>query len=255
MEPNWALAGELLLAASGLWPTRPLDRRVAAAALTLPKEWAAELTKLMTGAPATKPARAPAVKFLATWRRLIAAEDGSDLTTDQLAAEIISPEIAGAYKDVRKRALQYLQDEWGPVVVDDLQGSRLLGPSLSHQLRANQLVAVVGNPGRVVYHLRAGVVAPLELEALRAVYPATNELLSHLYNVELKRQREARASYRIPWSAEVVLRVLLGVPLGVAPPAEAEAEARAAAEPPSIEIRREREDVETRTDRVTDLGP
>jgi hypothetical protein len=251
MEPNWALAGELLLAASGLWPTDPLTRDTAEEAEKLPKAWAEEMRALLEGKPKRKPKQAPAIRYLATWKRLNIESD-----SEPLVAQLLDGRIAGAFKAVRDRALRYLQKELQPLVVDDLQGSRFLEPSLSQQLRGNQLVAVANNPGAVIYSLRAGVVSPDALELFHKVFPAIDDLVRRTYDRELMRQRTARASYRIPWPAEVVLRALFGVPMGTAPASPPASGGLAPeAQLPSIEIRRDRLEAQTRTDRVADLGP
>src|SRR6185436_1932395 len=98
MEPNWALAGELLLAASGLWPTDPLTRDTAEEAEKLPKAWAEEMRALLEGKPKRKPKQAPAIRYLATWKRLNVESD-----SEPLVAQLLDGRIAGAFKAVRDR--------------------------------------------------------------------------------------------------------------------------------------------------------
>lgn len=253
LEPNWALAGELLLATSGLWPSKPLLPKDAAAAMALPKEWAEEIEKLLEGKPRTKPPSSPEVRFLATWKRL-----NDDEGFEGITALVENKKIASAYEKARNAALGYLTERLEPVMVDDLQQTRWLEPSIGQQFLANQLVATANDPGRVVYSLRAGLVAADAVDLVREVYPAIDALVQNLVSLELQRQRARRASYRVPWSAESVLRAYLGEPIGTAAP-EAPEEAQAAGPPPgmpevpTIDIRRNAEEAQTRTDRLTDL--
>jgi hypothetical protein len=258
-EPNWALAGELLLAVSGLWPTNPLTPEDAEKARALPKAWAEELERLLSGGDKTKAPRSPKIRYLATWKRLNDAEPDD---ADALTVLVEDKQIASAYKKARDNAFDYLTEAMRPVMIDDLQQTRLLEPSVGQQLLANELVATAGDPGRVVYSLRAGLVAADSVDLVREVFPATDALIQRLIGLELHRQRTRRATYRVPWSAEVVLRAYLGEPIGTAGPTASIAaegpdgeQAQVAPEVPDIGIRRDRADTETRTDRVADLGP
>jgi hypothetical protein len=260
--PNFSLAGELLLAASGLWPAAPLTRDDADKATKLPKEWADELSTLLSGGPQTKPWRAPPVRYLATWRKLNHDEGSGDL-----AQFIGLPQIRSEYVNARDRAIKYLRTALQPIRVEDLAGPRLLEPSTSEQQRANSLLAVVGDPGRIVYGLRAGLLSPDYLEALAEVYPAVEDWLDRTVHIEILSQQARRSSYRVPYRAEVVLRVLLGEPPGAggtvvgsdsgdsADQAPGSAAEGPAAELPDIQIQRRRQDDQTKADRVSDLSP
>lgn len=259
-EPNWALAGELLLAVSGLWPAHPLTPKDADAARALPKAWAEEIRVLLEGGRKTKAPSSPPVRFLSTWKRL---NDEEPDHADGLIALVENKQIADAYKKARDATIDALKGPLRPVMIEDLQQTRLLEPSIGQQLLANEVVATANDPGRVVYSLRAGLVAADSVELVRLVYPSIDELVQRLIGIELQRQRARRASYRVPWSAEVVLRAYLGEPIGTAGPVESVAaegpegeQAQAPApEVPDIGIKRDRADVETKTDRVADLGP
>lgn len=257
--PNFALAGELLVVASGLWPADPLERDAADKARALPKEWAIEISTLLSGGAPTKPWKAPAVKYLATWRKLAA-----DKRSDDLSALIGLPQIRRAYVDARDGAINYLRQTLKPITVTDLAGPRLLEPSTSEQQRANALVAVVENPGRIVYGLRAGLISPDYLDVLEQVYPALQDWLKRAVSMELFRQRSRRAGYRVPYPAEVVLRPLLGLPPGAAGTVSAASQPDdgpgsssqgPAAELPDIQIQRKRQEAQTKADRVSDLSP
>jgi len=257
-EPNWALAGELLLAVSGIWPSEPLTPRQAAEAMALPKAWAEEIRKLLSGAQKTQPPSSPQVRFLATWKKLN-ADDGAD----ELVVLVEDKKIADAYKAARDRVIDYLTGPLRPVMVEDLQQRRLLEPSVGQQLLANEVVATANDPGRVVYSLRAGLVAADSLELVRAAYPEIDLLIRRTIGIELQAQRTRRAGYRVPWSAELVLRGYLGEPTGVARPGssgeagtpDADQAAQAMPDVPSIDIRRDRRDAETRVEKVADLSP
>jgi hypothetical protein len=244
-EPYWALAGELLQAVSGLWPAEPLTRKDGEAAEALPKQWAEEIRALLSGAGTTKAREAPPIRYMATWRRLVEDEGAGDVT-----AQLQEPEVIAAYTAARERAVDYLTNEMRPVTVDELQGSRFLEPSVSQQLSANELIAAL-DPGRIVYGLRSGLVVPEAVELMRAVYPQVYGLLNQIIGAELLQQRARRASYRVPWRAEMALRAFLGSPVGTTSATDTPEPEQAA----PIDFKpRSRRETETRVDELQASG-
>lgn len=212
--PNWALAGELLLAVADVWPTKALGKADARKALGLLKEWRDEIRTLLEGGAPTKPKKASAVAFLGTWRRI---NDDEGEAAELAAQDLNTKEIVDAFKDARGRALAHLKGAFKPIKLAELAGPRLLEPGISQLQRAAAIRAMVGDPGRVVYGLRAGQLSPDGLAVLEDVYPAILKKLRELVGLELMRQRTRRANYRCPWLAEIALRFLLDAPFGATP--------------------------------------
>jgi hypothetical protein len=209
-EPNYALGGEMLLVVSGVWPTSLIGPDEVQAAKKAVKNWQAEIRTLLEGAAQTKPHRPTQVKFLATWKRLQETDvDG------RATAAIASPEIISTYKAARERAVEHLRGVFKPLHLEDLAGSRLIEPGPSRVQAASEVLATINDLGRVVYGLRAGSISPDAFVAVRLVFPAVYKMLDEMIGAELFRQRTRKATYRVPWHAEVVLRAFLGQPMGV----------------------------------------
>lgn len=253
MADNVALAAELLVATSGLWPEKPLGPGSANDAKALPKAWAGQIADLLApGSRPTKSRKSPVIPYLPTWAKLNTRRTREDQVA---SAAINDPQISAAYQNKLVDARLYLHDSWHPLKLQTIVGPKLLEPATSELERCSDLYALVSDPSRMLDSLRAGSVLQADVDAIQTVYPEIYGLLSDLISGELLRQKARRKSYEPPYYAELAVQVFLGIPQGN--PVEAvstDQTSQTPEEPPQVDIKIDKPDLGTKAEKVADLG-
>jgi hypothetical protein len=249
---NVPLSAEALVAISGVFPTEPLRATDAAAARAVPREWKAAVTAFFAAEEPSRLPPAPKIRYLATWKQLNQKQNDA-----AVIAYLDDPAIAMAYTARLKVAREYLRNEWRPLQVQGLYSWTLVDPSPSENERCTDLFAMVNKPGRLLEALASGSLLEGEMAAVEAVFPELWGMLGALIYGEVIRRRSVKKSWEPNYWQEVALRTLLDVPIGELSPVKPPEEDGPPETPPDldIQVKRKREDLQTKTDRIGDASP
>lgn len=253
MPANVPLSAEALVAISGVFPEKPLRASDAAAARALPRQWKAQVSAFLSAKTPERLRPAPKIRYMSTWRQL--NQKHNDAETIALLED---PAIAMAYVARLKVARTYLRKEWRPLQIQGLYSWTLVDPSPSEGERCADLFAIVNKPGRLLEALAAGSLLDAEMDAVEAVFPELWGMLGAFIYGEAIRRRAEKKSWEPSYWQEVALRTLLDMPIGELSPVKPPEDAGGEPAPPpdlDIQVKRKREDLQTRTDRLGDASP
>ena len=213
MTADLSASAEALTAITGIFQDEPVTPEQGRLAAKIPKEWRAAVVEFLNQKKKQRfklPKRADHGDILETLSGGIDANRRASLV-----GRLTSPELGEAYLSVVARATAHLLDQWPRHYLDTPLGPRVMPPSKTEQMRAASLLAVVDDPNRILDEMRMMSLTTEQATALKTCYPALFEMLKAILFEELARKYKSPDKYALPFSKELIIRRLVGLPPGV----------------------------------------
>jgi hypothetical protein len=207
-EPNWALAGECLLAVTTPWPGGPISPEHGAEAEEIfqrLEEYAQDFCKFEPFTPFEMPQAIASFKV-----GYVACASMSPEEYELYTSDLASPDLIMAWTEACERARAYLRYVWPVNVRETPTGPEWEDPSTTDGNKTAACLAIVKRPETLFLEMRSGSASPEMFEAAKEVFP---ELYGKMKSIMEAASKQAGAEGRkCPWAHEFQLRQLFDVP-------------------------------------------